>query len=520
MKRAARPRTVLFLLSDTGAGHRSAANAIHNAMQLIEQQIAASQRSSGDLTASRRAGGHDPNWRALLVDVFAECGRFPLSKSPFIYGPAITYSPRLYSQIFRMTNSVSRFNAAWRLSQPFIRQGLIHLLERSRPDVIVSVHPLLNHITLQVLRDVGLRIPFITVVTDLFSIHCSWIAPGVTACVVPTEAARRFAIAGGVPARRVHLLGMPIDPKFSTTPTNTPAERKAELGFDPALPVVLLVGGGDGAGGLGRAVAALSHERLNAQLAIVTGRNKQLFAELQRNKGQFRMPTHIFGFVNNMPDLMRAADVIVTKAGPGTLSEAMACELPIILTGAVPGQEEGNVDFVLENEMGVLATTPQRIVTALHSLLDPDNPQLARMRENVRRLSKPRASFDIARLILSHVPAEGVPSLWEQAHRPTRGRLTRALLSRRRWPLAQAERLIRGRGSGSRSGRRVRLPIPGWRQRRSPLRRMPGIPNLAGARALLLRGTSFGKAQIWQPGRARKLMEDLFLIDKIDQSEE
>ncbi|HUY76640.1 MAG TPA: glycosyltransferase [Ktedonobacterales bacterium] len=503
MKGATRPRTVLFLISDTGAGHRSAANAIHHAMRLVEQQLAASQRSAGDLTRAPRPGAHDPNWRVVLVDVFAECGRFPLSKGVFLYGPAITYSPRLYSQLFRMTNSVNRFNAAWRLSQPFIRQGLTQLIERTRPDVIVSVHPLLNHITLQVLRDLDLRIPFLTVITDLFSIHCSWIAPGVTACITPTEEVRQFAINGGVSPRRVRLLGMPIDPKFAMPPTNTLAERKTALGLDPALPVVLLVGGGDGAGGLARAAAALSSERLNAQLVIVTGRNKQLYGELQRQRANFLMPTQVLGFVSNMPELMRAADVIITKAGPGTLSEAMACELPIILTGAVPGQEEGNVNFVIENNMGLLATTPNRIVTALRSLLDPTNPQLAQMRDNVRRLSKPRASFDIARLILSYVPPAGAPSLWESARRPTRGRLTRALLSRRRWAIRSTRRLMRGRGSGAREARLLRIRIPGWGRTHGQARRAPGVRSLAGARALLLRGTSFGKVQLWRPGRDR-----------------
>ncbi len=503
MKGATRPRTVLFLISDTGAGHRSAANAIHHAMRLVEQQLAASQRSMGDLTRAPRPGGHDPNWRVVLVDVFAECGRFPLSKGVFLYGPAITYSPRLYSQLYQMTNSVNRFNAAWRLAQPFLRQGLTQLLERTRPDVIVSVHPLLNHITLQALHDLDLRIPFLTVITDLFSVHYSWIAPGVTACVTPTDAVRQFAIKGGMAPRRVYQLGMPIDPKFATPPTTSLAERKAALGLDPALPTVLLVGGGDGAGGLARAASALSHEHLNAQLVIVTGRNKQLYAELQRQKPHFLTPTHILGFVGNMPELMRAADVIITKAGPGTLSEAMACELPIILTGAVPGQEEGNVDFVLENEMGLLATTPERIVSAVHALLDPANPQLARMRENVLRLSRPRASFDIARLILSYVPPTGAPSIWEGVRRPTRGRLTRALLSRRRWAIRSTRRLMRGRGSGVRDARLLRIRIPGWARRRGSAHPTPGIRSLSGARALLLRGTSFGKVQLWRSGSDR-----------------
>lgn len=406
--RPRRPRTILFLIADTGAGHRSAANAINHAMHLVRQQQQ-EQRQVHPAT-SRYA---DPGWRTLIVDAFADCSRFPLRNGVFLYGPAIKYSPRLYGQAFRMTNTAGRFNTALRLCQPFLSQGLRELLERTQPDVIVSVHPLLNHVTLKVLREAGLRIPFLTVITDLVSIHWAWIAPDATACIVPTEAARDFALAAGMPAKRIRLLGMPIDPKFAHPPRGTIERRRAALGLDPSLPAVLLIGGGEGAGGLAEAVAALHREQLPAQLVVITGRNRQLYDELERQRRRFQMPLHPERFVSNMPEFMWAADVVVTKAGPGTISEAVACELPIILTGAVPGQEEGNIDYVLDNGLGTLATTPADLVATLRDLLAPESQHLAQWREHARQLRHANASLDIARLILSYLPAPSARSVWE-----------------------------------------------------------------------------------------------------------
>jgi len=382
------PRRILFFISDTGAGHRSAANAIAKALRLVYEQ-------------AHGSGQPAPVADIRIVDAFAECGRFPLRETVSLYGPVTQHSPGLYRQIFHITNSTERFNAANLLCQPFLRQGLRSLIERTRPDVIVSVHPLLNHVTLQVLDDLGLHVPVITVVTDLVSAHVSWFARGVAACIVPTQTTKRLALASGLPPQRVHVLGMPIDPTFATRATSTVAERRRALHLDAELPVVLLVGGGEGAYGLAEAVQELARLRLGAQLLVVTGRNRQLFAQLQRMQHSFHTPTHLLGFVQNMPDLMRASDVIVTKAGPGTISEAVACELPIVLTGAIPGQEEGNIDFVLQNGLGVLAPTSASLTRHLSDLLDASRPQLDQMRARARAISRPRAIFDIARLIVT-----------------------------------------------------------------------------------------------------------------------
>ncbi|HEU4784826.1 MAG TPA: glycosyltransferase, partial [Ktedonobacterales bacterium] len=235
------PRSILFLISDTGAGHRSAATAIAKALRIVYEQA----RASGYLA---------PDIDIHIVDVFTECAQFPLRKSVALYGPVVRHSPRLYGQLFHITNSAERFDAAKRLCQPFLLQGLRALIEQTRPDVIVSVHPLLNHITLQAMSDVGLRVPLITVVTDLVSAHAAWFARGVDACVVPTLATKRLALAHGLPAGRVHVLGMPIDPSFTARTTATTTECRGALGLDMDCAVVLLAGGGEGSCGLARAV--------------------------------------------------------------------------------------------------------------------------------------------------------------------------------------------------------------------------------------------------------------------------
>jgi 1,2-diacylglycerol 3-beta-galactosyltransferase len=437
-------RTILFLIADTGAGHRSAANAIRNAITLISQKEqeewhAHQQNSSVDQITVAVA---PPTYRIEIVDVFEEYSRFPLREAVKLYGPAIRYNPKMYGRVFHLSNVERRMLTVQSLATPLIHNGLIRLISTVRPDIIVSIHPMLNHVTIDALRDMGMHIPFITVVTDLISVHYAWFAPGADGYIVPTEQAKEIYLARGLDAERVHLLGMPIDPKF-TRPLGSKQEIREKLGLDLSLPVVLLAGGGEGSGGLQESVRAISRARLPVQILVVTGRNRRLYAHLQRTRSSLRVPARIFGFVQNMPELMRAADVIVTKAGPGTICEALACELPIVLSGYVPGQEEGNVDFVLKNDVGFLAHDALELVDGLRRMIKPGSATMRRQSENAKRLSRPYASFDIAACILSFLPEVSQQSVWQNrqihkrrllAMRPLRTPQTRLRALRRRLP--------------------------------------------------------------------------------------
>lgn len=354
-----------------------------------------------------------PTYRIEIVDVFEEYGRFPLREAVKLYGPTIRYNPSLYGRFFHMTDRAQSVAAVKSVAGPMVHKGLLRLITSVQPDVIVSIHPMLNHVTVEAIAELGLNIPFLTVVTDLISVHHSWFAPGADGYIVPTEDARQLYLKRGMDASKVHVLGMPIDPKF-TRPLPSKDDLRRKLGLDRSLPTVLLMGGGDGAGGLRSAVQAISQARLPVQLLVITGRNKRLFVHLQRMRADLRVPARIYGFVHNVPEMMHAADVIVTKAGPGSICEALACNLPIILSGFVPGQEEGNVHFVTENGVGVLARSHLEMIDALRRLIKPGSQVLREQLANARRLSRPRASFEIVEHILSYLPAPGEPGIWQR----------------------------------------------------------------------------------------------------------
>ncbi len=410
MKRS--QRTILFLIADTGAGHRSAANALKNAINILSEEE--HQRWLGSQEAATTP---EPlAYRIEIVDVFEEYSRFPLREAVKLYGPAIRYNPSLYGQVFRMTNGVQSLAAVTSVTRPLIHKGLIRLITSVQPDVIVSIHPMLNHLTLTALADLDIKIPFLTVVTDLISVHHSWYAPGADSYIVPTEPARQLYLKRGLDPEKIHVLGMPIDPKFTLPLPNKEALRR-RLGLDLYRPVILLTGGGDGAGGLRAAIHAISQAHLPVQLLVIAGRNKRLFIQLQREREHLKVPIKIFGFVNNMPEMMHAADVIITKAGPGTICEALSCDLPIILSGFVPGQEEGNVTFVTENNIGILAKEPQEVVAAVRRLTKPGSHLWQQQMENARVISRPRAAFAIVEHITNFMPPLDQPGIW-QAHDP------------------------------------------------------------------------------------------------------
>ncbi len=409
-------RTILFLIADTGAGHRSAANALRNAITILAEEAQQQWQANATDTPA------PPTYRIEIVDVFEEYSRFPLREAVKLYGPAIRYNPSLYGRVFHQTNRVHSVNAVKIVAGPLVRKGLLRLITSVQPDVIVSIHPMLNHVTIEAIRTLGLKIPFVTVVTDLISVHHAWYAPGVDACIVPTEQARQLYLERGLDARRIHVLGMPIDPKF-TLPMPSKADLQRRFELDPRLRTVLLVGGGDGAGGLREAVCAIAQTRLPVQVMVITGRNKRLFVQLQHLRAYLPVPVKVFGFVNNMPEMMHAADVLVTKAGPGTICEALACNLPLILSSFVPGQEEGNVTFVTKNGVGALAPDPASMVSVLRQLLAPGSDLLSKQLANAQRISRPRASFDIVNHILSYLPAPGEPGIWQGAVLPRSPRL-------------------------------------------------------------------------------------------------
>jgi 1,2-diacylglycerol 3-beta-galactosyltransferase len=368
-------------MSDTGGGHRSAARAIAEGLR----------RTAGD------------NCQVDLHD-FLAASLFPFNLSAPLYAIMVHY-PFLLKALWYPTNSRRFFQKVAGLFELFLRRGIEPPLRESHPGVVVAVHPTANHAAARILKRMGAAIPLVTVVTDLVRFHVSWACTDVDRCVVPTEEARSLVIRYGMAPEKVNILGLPIHPRFAEVREDKAALRR-ELGLDPTLFTVLVVGGGEGAGRIDQQVEAVAQANLKAQLVVVAGRNVLLKRKLEGR--DFVLPVKVYGFVENMPELMHAADLLLTKAGPATISEALTCGLPMILTSAFPGQEEDNVRYVGENSVGRFARTPEELAAVLRELSSPDNPALAMMAENARRLARPNAALNIARLILDQAQRGGI----------------------------------------------------------------------------------------------------------------
>ena len=184
--------------------------------------------------------------------------------------------------------------------------------------------------------------PFASVVTDMVSTHAFWFDRRADLVIVPTEAARKRGLAVGLQSEQIHVVGMPVAERFAK-PLGDKQHLRRQMGWPDNRPVVLMVGGGEGMGPLENMALAIDKSGLKVAVAIIAGRNRKLHEHLEAHN--WRIPAFVYGFVKNMPDFMTAADVLVTKAGPGTISEAFIAGLPLILYSRMPGQEDGNVAF-------------------------------------------------------------------------------------------------------------------------------------------------------------------------------
>ena len=373
-----RPR-ILFLFSDTGGGHRSAAEAI----------IEALHTDFGSRLSLE------------MVDIFKQYAPPPLNYLPDWY-PKIVRLPHAWGAGYYLSDGRNRSQFLITTTWPYIRRSIRKLIAQHPCELIVSLHPLANT---PILKALGKKhTPFITVVTDLVTSHASWYHRRVDLCIVPTEAARQRALRNGLRPEQVQVIGLPVAERFCQ-PGGDKAQIRARLGWPQDMPVILLMGGGEGMGPLEKTAVAIDNAQLPFALVVIAGRNQPLKQRLESLP--WASPTFIYGFVHEMPDFMKAADVLVSKAGPGTITEAFNAGLPIILYSRLPGQESGNVTFVVSEGAGVWAPSPDQIIATLRRWQE-NPPMLAAAAQNARRLANPNAAHQIAHTLVQHLETQAL----------------------------------------------------------------------------------------------------------------
>jgi processive 1,2-diacylglycerol beta-glucosyltransferase len=306
-----------------------------------------------------------------------------------------TKTPKVFGQLYRRTNVnsvlstlVSRFSSVFSIK-------LISLLEEQKPDVILSTHPFATEMISHLKRAGVVTAPLICLMTD-YGPHRAWIADKVDAYVVSNGDMISEMEAMGVPKEKIYPFGIPVGDVFFSA-EDSPAFLK-RIGQDPSLPTILIMAGSFGVTNILKIYRQIVQLDLKFQINVITGRNEKLYEEFAKLVPGSPKPTKLVFFTNEVENYMHAADLLITKPGGLTVSEALACGIPLAVFDAIPGQEEDNANFLLTHNMAVKLENGADCGETIRSLLE-NSQKLNAMRSSCKGFDKSRSAENIIRLI-------------------------------------------------------------------------------------------------------------------------
>lgn len=368
---------VLILSASAGAGHLRAAQAIERA--IIETGAAHQVRHVDTLEYTTRV------FRNLYSKAYIDM----VSRMPDVLG-------WLYDQFDKPWQNERRRLAFDKLNtRPFVR-----LLHDEQPDITICTHFLPAEIISWLKAKQRLTTRQAIVVTD-FDVHAMWLCHHFEHYFVALDETRVHLEKLGIPAEKITVSGIPIDPVFAGQFDKRQMRDKHGLAQD--RPTILISAGGFGVGAIGHLIASLIDLRHAAQVVAVCGRNEELKREIEQTASQLspsaRVTLKVIGYTREMHELMAASDILLGKPGGLTTSEALAMGLAFVIVNPIPGQEERNSDHLLEAGVAIRANNLPTLAYKIDRLLD-DPARLTRMQENAHRLGRPRAAFDIVDQLL------------------------------------------------------------------------------------------------------------------------
>ena len=384
--------------------------------------IATITAGSGHLAA---ASALDEAWKSQRPDDTVERVDFlkffsPLHKKIHLdgYVKLVERAPELWGMVFKKTDNAKaarRMNRIKLALPSGSRTRILRYLKQFSPDIVLCTHYLPLE-TLAILKTKGVRLsaaaarpklgnaaagavvlrvaaaaPFVVSIVTDFEAHALWMEECVDLYCVAAEATKARLVARGVAAENVVATGIPISARFAKTP-DAKAVRK-HFGWRDDLPVLLVLSGGFGMGPVAEILAELDKVPQAFQTIVVTGRNEELRRELATLDR--RHPTHVLGFASNMHELMAVADLIITKPGGLTSSEALALGKPLFILNPIPGQEAANSDFLLERGAAAKVNRVEDLPYRIEQLLG--SKKLFEMAKAAKALGHPHAAADICR---------------------------------------------------------------------------------------------------------------------------
>jgi UDP-N-acetylglucosamine:LPS N-acetylglucosamine transferase len=376
---------ILILSSDTGGGHRSAAAAIVAGVQKFFDgqsyavRVVRAVEESHSITAKMVSGY---NWllrnkQHWMRYVYWAVNRFRPETREFFHKRCVAY--------------------------------VADIFERWCPHVVVSVHPLTQHIFGRVLRELKLsdRIPLVSVVTDpSYGFWKGWACDDVTLYLVASDEARRQLIDYGISPERIKISGMPVHHKFAYPGDDAARAARTALGLDPEKFTVFVNAGWEGGGNIPQIFRELVRGELDVQAIFLAGKNEELRANAEFLAESAQFPVKVIGYSEHIEELMGAANVMISKLGGLTTFEAFACRLPIIadaITAPMP-QEAGTASLLVKRGAGVLLQRAADIVPVVRRMVE-DTAHYSAMRAATIGLAIPNATRHIVEEITALIPA-------------------------------------------------------------------------------------------------------------------
>ena len=380
----ARVPKILIISSDTGGGHRSAAAAIVAGVQKF---------FAGDSYAVRvvRAVEESHAVTNRLVNFYNWVLRHRQHWMKYLYWAVNRLRPETREFFHRRCIG-------------FVRE----LFEKWCPHVVVSVHPLTQHLFARVLKELGLadRVPLVTVVTDpCYGFWRGWACDDVRLYLVASDEARQQLIDYGVAPERIKVSGMPVHPKFEMPDERAAQAARRALGLDAEKFTVFVNAGWVGGGNIPEIFRELARGDLDVQAIFLAGKNETLRAEAERVAAHAKFPVKVIGYSEQVEQLMQAANVMISKLGGLTTFEALACRLPIIadvLTPPMP-QESGAATLIARRGAGVLLERASDVVPTLRRMVE-DSRYYASLRAATAGLAVPQSTRRIVEEITALIP--------------------------------------------------------------------------------------------------------------------
>jgi processive 1,2-diacylglycerol beta-glucosyltransferase len=373
-------KRVLLLSVSAGAGHVRAAEALRVAAET--EGLVAEHLDVMDFVSSA--------FRALYTDFYLKL---------------VEHHPSVWAMLYRIMDKTPPSAPLARVRRAIERLNTLKLrkaIAAFAPDAVVCTHFLPAELLMRERSRGRFASPVFVQITD-FDLHGMWIVPDMAGYFVASDEVAFRAEARGIARERVHVTGIPVMPAFASPPSRV--EAAAELGLDPRRTTFLLMGGGAGLGGLDEVAARLVAIDADFQLVALAGRNAKMLAKLEALSRAHPKRLVAHGFTDRVERLMAAADLVITKPGGLTTSECLALGRPMIVHAPIPGQEERNCDYLLEQGVALKAIDASALEYRIREWIAKPE-RTAAMSARARALGRPNAARDVLATTLAVAGAQ------------------------------------------------------------------------------------------------------------------